>query len=467
MNGMWKQGMMAAALALLLGNALPAGAESLTDALISAYKTSDLLEQNRAVLRAADEDVAIEVSSLKPVLSFLSQATFFSRNNTLVQRSVFGPRVQETSSLSGAMQISAELTLYDYGRTRFAIAAAKETVLATREALVNVEQRVLLQAVSAYMNLRSRVEFVVLRQRNVGVIERELRAAQDRFEVGEVTRTDVALAEARLAAARSNLAAAQGDLAVAREDYNAAIGHYPGNLAAPPPSPATAASVDAAKAIAQQTHPLIRQGQRSVTVADLNVARAQAGRGPTLTAGLSLGLDQDRAVSQQAQLSYRQTLYAGGQLVAVLRKARANAEAQRASLHNVVVGVQQDVGTAWAQLAVARAQIQASDLQIAAARIAFDGVKEEATLGARTTLDVLDAEQALLDAEVNRIVAENTRYVAVYSLLSAMGLMTVDHLKLGIPTYDPAVHYNAVKSAPAFSTQGEKLDRVLRTLGKN
>ena len=443
------------------------GAETLTDALIAAYKTSALLEQNRAVLRAADEDVAIEVSSLRPVISFLSQATFFSRNNTLISPGLFQKQVQETSSLSGAMQVSAEVTLYDYGRTRLAIEAAKETVLATREGLVNFEQRVLLQAVAAYMNVRSRIEFVLLRQRNVRVIERELRAAQDRFEVGEVTRTDVALAEAQLAAARSNLAAAEGDLAVAREDYKAAIGNYPGTLAPPPASPSTAASVAAAKAVAERTHPLIRQAQRSVTVADLNVARAQAARGPSVTAGVVLGLDDNRAVSQQGQLTYRQTLYAGGQLVAVLRKARANAEAQRAQLHSTVIGVQQDVGTAWAQLAVARAQINASDRQIAAAQIAFDGVKEEATLGARTTLDVLDAEQSLLDAEVNRIVAENTRYVAVYSLLSAMGLMTVDHLKLGIPTYDPAAHYNAVKSAPAFSTQGEKLDRVLQSIGKN
>ena len=466
MKASWRTGLSALVLAMMATGGL-ARAETLTDALIAAYKNSDLLEQNRAVLRAADEDVAIEHSGLRPVISFLTQATFFSRNNTLIRPSIFGAAVQETASLTGAMQVSADLTIYDYGRTRLAIEAAKETVLATREALVNVEQRVLLSAVSAYMNVRSREEFVLLRQKNVRVIERELRAAQDRFDVGEVTRTDVAQAEARLAAARSAMSAAEGDLAVAREDYKAAIGVYPGNLAPPPASPQTAASVEAARAVALRTHPLILQQQRSVRVAELNVARAQAARGPTVAVGVDLSMDNNRAISQQAQLTYRQPLYAGGQLAAVLRKSRANAEAQRAALLNTARGVQQDVGTAWAQLSVARAQIVASDLQIAAARIAFDGVQEEATLGARTTLDVLDAEQALLDAEVTRIVAENTRYVAVYSLLSAMGLMTVDHLKLGIPTYDPAAHYDAVKNAPAFSTQGEKLDRVLRAIGKN
>ena len=116
---------------------------------------------------------------------------------------------------------------------------------------------------------------------------------------------------------------------------------------------------------------------------------------------------------------------------------------------------------------MARAQIEASDRQIAAAQIAYDGIREEATLGARTTLDVLDAEQELLNAEVNRIVAENTRYVAVYSLLAAMGLLTVDHLNLGIPTYDPVAHYDAVKSAPGLSAQGARLDKLLHSLGKN
>ncbi len=441
------------ATAFLTAFSTGARAESLTDALIAAYKNSNLLEQNRAVLRAADEDVAIEVSGLRPVFEFLAQAS--------LTNATFG------EDLNGVMRVSGELTLYDYGRTRLAIEAGKETVLATREALVGVEQQVLLSAVSAYLNVRSRIEFVVLRQRNVRVIEQELRAARDRFEVGEVTRTDVALAEARLAAARSNLAAAEGDLAVAREAYNAATGAYPGNLAAPPASPATARSVEEARGIAQRTHPAIRQAQRQVTVADLNIARSEAARGPTVTAGVQLEWDDDQNFDEAATLTYRQSLFQGGQLVAVSRKARANAEAQRAALHQTTVNVLEDVGTAWAQLAVSRAQVNASDRQITAARIAYEGVREEATLGARTTLDVLDAEQELLDAEVNRIVAENTQYVAVYSLLASMGLLTVDHLKLGIPTYDPAAYYNVVKTAPVFSTQGAKLDKVLRSLGKN
>ncbi len=131
------------------------------------------------------------------------------------------------------------------------------------------------------------------------------------------------------------------------------------------------------------------------------------------------------------------------------------------------LSIEETVGSAWANIEAATAQIRATELQIRAAQIAFDGTREEATLGARTTLDVLDAEQELLDARAARIDAIATQYVAVYSLLSAMGLMTVDHLKLGIQTYDPAGYYNAVKSSPArLSQRGQKLDRVLRKLGK-
>ena len=129
--------------------------------------------------------------------------------------------------------------------------------------------------------------------------------------------------------------------------------------------------------------------------------------------------------------------------------------------------VEQEVGNSWADLAVSTAQILASDQRIRAAQLAFDGTKEEARLGARTTLDVLDAEQELLDARTDRIQAENDRIVAIYAVLASMGLLTVEHLNLGIPTYDPADYYNSVKNAPISSPQGDKLDRVLKAIGQN
>jgi outer membrane protein len=155
-------------------------------------------------------------------------------------------------------------------------------------------------------------------------------------------------------------------------------------------------------------------------------------------------------------------------LVAARRRAAAQRDASRAALHLTSISVDQDVGNSWALLAVADAALVSTEQQVVAARIAFEGTREEARFGARTTLDVLDAEQELLDAGSNQIAADTTRYIAVYALMQSMGLLTVDHLGLGIATYDPAVYYNAVKSAPVYdvSPQGERLDNVLKRFGR-
>jgi outer membrane protein len=356
--------------------------------------------------------------------------------------------------------------VFDFGRTQLAIEAAKETVLATREALISVEQQVLLAAVSAFVNVRLQQEIVALRENNVRVIGEQLRAAQDRFDVGEVTRTDVAQAEARLAEARANLVVAQGDLAIARENYRAATGNYPGVLSAPPAPPRTAATLDAARSVALRTQPAIRQAQREVKAAELTVARARANLNPTLFAKANVSVDQDGLQENGFGLSLNQTIYSGGALSSALRQSIANREARFAALKQRGVEVAESVGTVWSNLDVADASILATEQQIAAAQIAFDGVREEASLGARTTLDVLDAEQDLLDARAARLSAEAQRYIGIYQLLASMGLLTVEHLGLGIPTYDPAAYYNAVRRAPT-SIQGKKLDRILKSAGGN
>ena len=441
---------------------LPAAAmgQSLTDALIAAYRTSNLLEQNRAVLRAADEDVAVAVSALRPVVNFVARA---EATSVLVDTPLGNVR---NNDFGATLSISGEVTVFDFGRGQLAVEAAKESVLATRQALVGLEQRVLLSAVAAFMDVRAATSFVALRESNVRLITQELRAARDRFEVGETTRTDVAIAEARLAGARSLLAAAQGELAVAREAYKAVTGAYPGALRAPPALPRLPRGLDEAKGIARDRHPAIRQAQHEVVVADLNVARAAAARQGRVTGGASLTIDDQFRDRSSLSLTYSRPLYSGGQLPALERQAVARRDAVRAALHQSAVDVLEDVGRAWSNLAVARARIEASDRQIAAAETAYEGVRQEAALGARTTLDVLNAEQELLDARADRIAAETAQYVAVYALLSSMGLLTVEHLNLGIPTYDPEAYYNAVRNAPSISPQGEALDRVIRRIGQ-
>lgn len=443
--------------AAMIGGAAPAMAETLADALVAAYRESNLLDQNRAVLRAADEDAAQAVAALRPVLGFIADTGY--------AKTVTGEG--DSTSLS----LVASLTLWDNGRTRLGIAIAREAVMATREALVGVEQQVLLEAVRAYFDVRSAQEFVGINENSVRVIGEELRAAQDRFEVGEVTRTDVAQAEASLAGARAALSAAQGDLTVAREAYKAATGHYPVNLAPPPPLPTLPRTLDDAKSIALRSYPAMLQAQREVTVTELQVQLAAANRGPSLDASGKVSRylhEHDFADdTYSVGIELNQTLYAGGALSSAHRQAVANRDAARAALLQQGVTISNAVGQAWSAFDVARAQIGATDEQIAAAAEAYRGVREEASLGARTTLDVLDAEQTLLDAKAARIDAEATLQVANYSLLAAMGLLTADRLNLGIPTYDPAAYYEAVKNAPATSVQGRSLDRVLRAIGKN
>mgnify|MGYP000088400403 CR=1 FL=1 len=442
-------------------------AETLSDALIGAFNHSGLLEQNRALLRAADEDVAIAMSALRPIVNFTG-----SLGRSLSQTSnSAGTVLSDTHNTSATIGIAAELLLYDGGQSKFAVEAAKENVLATRARLLSLEQSVLLRAIQAYMNVRRSGETVILRQSNVRLITQELRAARDRFEVGEITRTDVALAEARLAAARSALAAAEGSLNVSREEYRAAVGHKPGNLRAPKGLPKTANSVEKAKSIAVRNHPDMHAVQHDVAAADLNVMRADSARRGTLK--LRGGINSSHSFTGQTKtnsgslsLEANVPIYQGGRLPALTRQAMARRDAARAGLHITRHQVQQNVGNAFSQLRVSRASRDASERQIRAARVAFRGVREEANVGSRTTLDVLNAEQELLDARSGLISVQTDEFIAAYSALAAMGLLTAKHLNLPVQQYDPTAYYNLVKDAPARSKQGDKLDRVMRSLGK-
>ncbi|SMO92489.1 outer membrane protein [Thalassovita litoralis] len=461
---------MASGLALAFAISAPvaATADSLADALVSAYNNSGLLTQYRAVLRAADEDVAVALSSLRPVIGWSGSIDY--NKTRLKSSSMFFPTTSDGTSVS--LGIGLEQLLWDAGKSKLTLEAKKEAVLATREALVGVEQNVLLQAVDAYMSVRSASETVALRQNNVRVITEELRAAKDRFEVGEVTRTDVAQAEARLAAARSNFAQAQGDLVTAQEYFKAAVGRLPGRLSPPPSVPATAKTMSEAKAIAVRNHPDIKKAQHEATAADLAIEITRAATKPTITLNSSIGLEENFDSTNFTKnfgvsLGASGPIYSGGRISALFRQAIANREAARASLLVTTQSVEREVGTAFSNLKVAGAARTAFDQQVRAATVAFRGVREEATLGARTTLDVLNAEQELLNAQASLISARNSEYVASYALLETMGLLTAEHLKLKVQRYDAAAYYNQVKNAPAsISKQGQQLERVLQGLGK-
>ena len=427
-------------------------AESLSDSLRNAYQNSGLLAQNRALLRAADEGEAGSVAALRPIIKWSS--TF--------SHSVLGKA--EANSLSA--KLSASWLLYDFGQSKVGIQVQKETVLATRQSLISIEQSVLLRAVNAHMKYRSTVEFVSLRSANVELIVQELRAAQDRFEVGEVTRTDVALAEARLASARASFAAAEGDLVKAIAEYQAAVGRKPGNLITPAGLPGLPDNVDNAIDQARKHHPALKRIQHLIAAAELNVKKAKRANRFDVRGSANLtDTNSTTDLKRDFSITIGGPIYSGGVLASATRGKMAKRDAMRAELHFTSLDIEQGVRNAFVLLDVARASGDATDRQIEAASVAFRGVREEAALGARTTLDVLNAEQELLDARVTRISTSIDEQTAAYEVLASMGKLTAQSLNLGVKTYDPDEYYNLARTAPiAKSKQGKALDRVLESL---
>ncbi|SFJ21285.1 TolC family outer membrane protein [Celeribacter neptunius] len=449
-----------AALGMMAGP-LGAWAETLGDALASAYKNSGLLEQNRATLRAADEGVASALSALRPSLSY---------NYSLGTEN--SPQTGNTwSDWSDTLSFIASMDIYTFGRNKLSVDVQKEVVLATRAGLVNVEQTVLASAVDAYQGVREAQALVNLRDSAVRLNQQNLRAAQDRFEVGEITRTEVAQYEAQLASVRAALASARGTLSAARETYKVAIGHYPNSLSSPPNITLPAKSLESAVTIAKRSHPGIIGLQHQAAAQDLAVEIAERNMLPTVSGTVQeqFGDAFDTGTDGTSfGLSVSGPIYAGGSISSAVRETIANRDAARAELLQTTREVEQGVRTNWAMLSVYAASEQASNAYVQAQRVAYNGVKEEADLGASTTLDVLSAEQDLLDAQVSAIQARIARETQSYSVLQSLGMLTVESLKLNVPVYDPAAYYDAVKNAPTryVSPQGEKLDRVLEGLLK-
>ncbi|MEM9794756.1 MAG: TolC family protein, partial [Pseudomonadota bacterium] len=314
------------------------------------------------------------------------------------------------------------------------------------------------------------IESVNVARNNVSVLAEQVRATQDRFDLGEVTRTDVSLSEARLAAARSNEALVLGSLAISRENFLAAVGRPAGTPQPPPVLPELPATLAQAEAIAMREQPELNAARFNQIAAEFDLTRARAARGPTVSLGADVtysdtpgnAFTSGRSRDTSAGLSVTGNLpiYQGGQLSALVRQAEANLAQSQFDVQNTARAVRQNLGSAWSNLAVARATITANQQEVRAATVAFEGGREEASLGARTTLDVLDLEQDLRDAEFALASSLRDEYVAAYQLLSAMGLLTVKHLNLGIPTYDPDVNFNRVQNGPYSTVEGSILDKL-------
>ena len=446
----------AACVLAAFGTACPAGApaETLPDALVAAYRNSKLLESSRALLRSRDESVALAVAASRPTLT---ANTGFSGT---VQRgpATAGTR-STTSSLLGNLQLAAELLVYDGGDSKLAIAAETEGVMAMRQSLIEAEQQVLLAAADAYHGVLEQRELLALSENGLRLMETQLEAARQKFEFGEITRTDVSFVQAEVAAAKSRVYLNQGQLEIARQNYLLATGKLPGDLEITPPLPELPASQEAAQKIAARHHPAILKGQHNVAAARLNLQRAETIPAPRIYLGGTMGTNYNVTRPSQTidsfriSVSARMPLYQGGTLSALIRQAIANAEKASLDLQYQAQVVAQRVAIAWARLEIATSSIVARRQQVVSAELAHQGVTQEALLGSRTTLDQLDAEQKLLEARTNLVAAINSRDMAAYAVLEAAGLMTVKHLGLGIPVYSPEENFKKVQHAPSVRSR--------------
>ncbi len=458
---------LASGIALSVMPGRPVWADNLTDAFIGAYNTSGLLEQNRALLRAADEDVAIALAALRPIINWTVQV---SRDYTRTSVSDVVTTSEPSTFFSG---LTLSQLLYDGGASVLGKQSAQETVLSTRQSLIDIEQQILFRAATAYLSVLLQEETVQIRQNNVELSSEELRASQDRFEVGEVTRTDVALSESQLASSRADLADARGALSTAQAEYVNAVGKQPGRTAGQPRLPNLPRSATEAQNLARRNHPAILSAQHQVRALDLVVQQQRAGLGPNVTlnadAGITESYDNDDSINDATiSLNFTQPIYAGGGLAAAVRRAMATRDASRANLLNVQKDITQGVTDAYVRFETATASLTASTERVRASQVAFDGIREEATLGARTTLDVLAAQQDLLDAQLAEVASRTERSLAAYQLLQAQGLLTAERLGLAVQIYDPTLYYNLVKKAPAkVSKQSRDLDRVLKALRRD
>ncbi len=447
--------LLAGALGCAATLATPLRADTLSDALVKAYQTSPLLASSQAGLRAQDEAVPQARAMKRPQISASASAG--------VGASTRLPG--ETTDVYRAA-LDASLVIYDHGQTAAAIEAARYNVAAARADLTSVEQSVLFAAVSAYMDVRRDLEFLRIARSDVRVLEEQLRAANNRFEVGEVTRTDVSLTEARLAESRATLASAVGNVALSREAYQAAVGVEPNDLAPPPPAPSLPVTMQESVALALRLNPVIVSAQFLERAAIADFDRARAADGPEISITGSVGYDGNDRLNQgddvtgEVGIGAQIPLYTGGLNSSLIRQAQSIVERRKFEVQEAGRDVNQQVNSAWIQIEVAQASIVANRRQLEAARVAFEGVSEEARLGARSTLDVLDSDQDRLEAEAEVVRAQRDAYVAAYALLQAVGLLTVEHLDLGIETYDPDVNFTRVQSAPSGGYDTSAVDRI-------
>ena len=384
----------------------------------------------------------------------LASAVSTSSTSTAVS----GSSASRISDLSGTViprgaGITVTQTLFDGLRTTNNIRSAESNVFGSRETLRNVEQSVLQSGAQSYMDVLRDTAILDLRNSNIKVLEEQLRQTQDRFKVGEVTRTDVAQAEASVAGSRADYFAAQSQLQNSIASFRQVIGEQPTRLEpARPLDRGIPPSLENAIAVSQIEHPSIQAALHSVDVAGLQVKIAEGALYPTLSINGSaqqrydvsnVGNTSVFAASIVGSLSV--PIYEGGASYATIRQAKEQLGTAEFQVDVSRDNVRAAVISSWGLLVSSKAAVQADQAQVNAAEIALNGTREEARVGQRTTLDVLNAQQTLLNARVQLVGAQRDRVVATYAILASCGRLSASGLNLRLQPYNPTVHFDQVK----------------------
>jgi outer membrane protein len=424
-------------------------AQTLDQALAQAYQSNPTLNAQRAAARVTDEKVPQALAGFRPQVGAAASAGI-DYTRTRLPGGITSSGTVHPHSYGGT--VTQEL--FSGFRTVNQTRAAEAQVLAARETLRNTEQNVLLDAVIAYMDVLRNEAIVELQRQNLEALREQLRATRDRFDVGELTRTDVAQAEARVAQAESQLSAARAQLSASRAAYRRDIGSDPRKLApARPVEHLLPRALDAALAAADNQHPAIAASRHGVDAAQLLVKVAEGALLPTVSVegSVAKAFDPSLSVNSVAEASVfgrlNVPLYQGGAEFSRIRESketlgqrRLESDVSRDQVRAAVIG-------SFSALAASRFQVEAAQAQVNAAQIALNGVREEFRVGQRTTLDVLNAQAELVSARVSLVTAQRDRVVNSYSLLSAIGRLNADELKLRVQAYAPEVHYNQVRDS--------------------
>ncbi len=435
-------GRITVAFIVLLVAGTSAVAETLPSALSAAYMSNPDLNAARAGVRATDELVPQALSGWRPQVF---GAGSIGQTTTRI------PGLGTTSLSTSTVGVTVSQFLFRGFQTVNTTKGAEASVQASRAALSNTEQDTLFNAAQAYMNVLTNQAIVELNRQNIEVLAEQLRATRDRFQVGEVTNTDVAQSEAALSGAYTELNAAEANLLSSKAIYRQVIGRDPVNLAPAAPAAKIPSTLDAALRQGHANHPAIESSIYSEEAAAYAVKTAEGALLPTLSLqgsadyanGSSSLIQESSSASITAQLTI--PIYQGGFEYSQVREAKETRSQALLQVDSIRQQVRAAVVSAWGALQSATASITSAQAQVKAAQIALDGVREEAKVGQRTTLDVLDSEQILLDAKVSLVNAESDRVVASYALMSAIGALTAQNLALAVDHYQPAVHYEQVR----------------------